>query len=67
MLQMSNRRYKHVLSGPSEVFIYESAFIFSLHSVSVHFRSDYLKFLHLYFSKLNDSISESRYYTSSDS
>ena len=41
-------------------------FVFSLCSVSVHFRPDYLKFLRKFFGKLNDSISESCYYTSSD-
>ena len=34
--------------------------------MSVHFRPDYFKFPRQYFGKLNDSISESRYYTSSD-
>ena len=34
--------------------------------MSVHFRPDYFNFPHQYFSKLNDSISESRYCTSSD-
>ena len=42
-------------------------FVFSLRSVSVHFRPDYMKFPHQYLGKLNDSISESHYYTSSDS
>ena len=34
--------------------------------MSVHFRPDYFKFPRQYFSKLNESISESYYYTSSD-
>ena len=42
-------------------------FVFSLRSLSVYFRPDYFKFLRQYFAKLNDSISESRYYTTIDS
>ena len=66
MQRMRDHRYNTCCLGRLSNLLIRH-FVFSLRSVSVHFRPDYFKLPSQYFGKLNNSICESCYYTSSDS